>query len=179
MKKSIFILATLFTVNLWAQARPILHSTCNAKISLSLRTLNAQTMTASAPNMVPDWFIDTSGKRPSAFKSADRLKYDSIRSFIDKGYTLTPVMQNQFDPDSVKAGELLIVMHLSCSADLASAFCGTAVELYEANKMTSDKVEIFKLVGRSAPSETEGRGVLAIYNSIKTASSMLPNCKVQ
>lgn len=178
MKKLILTMLLFTSINSFAQSDGILNRSCNAKISIGLTVIDPRTRAIGPETMVSNWFVDATGPRPQGFfkNGLEKVKYDGVRSILNKGYKLTPSVERTLDVKTSQTDDLLIVMHMVCSADLASAFCSVKPEIFMNMPLSTGPV--INRIPYSAARETEGSSDTVIYKTMKTVSKIIDNCIV-
>lgn len=179
MRLFLSIASIFISLTVSAQSYEVKSKTCNTSIALRLQNLET-----NSSNLISEWFVDATGDRPSGFgKSLEKTKYDSIRSILDKGYNLTPVLSSVGDTSTAKPGDLFLLVTAVCSFESASfayPFCIPAVNLSKAVQNASGSLSFEHVTSNSLSNPIEGSSpIAALYRAIQASTILLPKCVIE
>tara|TARA_B110001454_G_scaffold219185_2_gene250996 strand:+ start:20478 stop:21023 length:546 start_codon:yes stop_codon:yes gene_type:complete len=181
MKPFLTIAGIFMSITALAQSFEIKSKTCNTSIALEQQIIDPRTQSVGPVNLIANWFVDGTGTRPSGFgKSVEKVKYDSIRSILNKGYKLNPVLSSGGDVSTAKPGDLFLLISTVCSADGASPFCTPVVSLSQAVQSASGVVYFKQVTSNSLRTVIEGTtSITAVYRAIQASNVLLPKCVLE
>ena len=179
MKLFLSIASFFLSIAVSAQSFEVKSKTCNTSIALKQQIMDPLTRNVSPANLIANWFVDATGVRPSGFgKSVEKVKYDSIRSILNMGYKLTPVLSSVGDTSTAKPGDLFLLVTTICSADGASPFCTPVVSLSKAVQNASGGLSFEQVTSNALRTVIEGSSTTAVYRAIQASTVLLPKCVI-
>lgn len=180
MKIFLTIVSFFLSITVPAQSFEVKSKTCNTRVALKQHLMDPFTRSLGTGYLIQEWFVDATGARPSGFgKSEEKEKYDSIKSILNMGYNLKPVVSSVGDVSSAQPGDLFLLITTICSADPASFFCTPVVSLSQAVQSAPGVINFESVTSNTLRTVINGTSTTAVYRAIKASTALLPKCVIE